>query len=53
MVELFSMEKIDQLRQDLSRKLLKNYERVEQERNQLSESKNKLEGLIYEIREKL
>ena len=53
MVELYSQEKADHDEQELSRTLLKNYERVEEDRRKLAESKNKLEALIYEVRDKL
>lgn len=33
--------------------MLKQYEKVEEEKKKLAESKNKLEALIYEIKEKL
>lgn len=33
--------------------MLKNYEKAEDERKKLAESKNKLEALIYEIKHKL
>ena len=42
MEELFSREKADHEEQEKSRTLLKNYERVEEERKKLAESRNKL-----------
>ena len=33
--------------------MLKNYERIEEDQRRLAESKNKLEALIYEVRDKL